>query len=149
MTRILIARFTRIATAAGLSLALAMGALTASAAPARADNADAARLLGGIIALYALGRALESSQSHARPRHDPPRHRPTLVAPARCFIEGRDSNGPYRGYVRRCMQRNADHVRFLPDNCLRRVHTARGDRMIYGGRCLARNGWVREAGVRH
>ena len=70
------------------------------------------------------------------------------MAPARCFIEGRDQNGFYRGYVRRCMQNNAARPALLPQNCLRRVETQRGPRLIYRGRCLAQNGWVREAGFR-
>jgi hypothetical protein len=131
-----------------LSAVVALGALGTSATPARAD--DAARIIGGIIALYAIGRAIENSNrtQPTRNYHVPnrPRH---LVAPARCFIQGQDRNGYFRGYVRRCMQHNARHAQLLPSDCLRRVHTRRGERLIYGGRCLARNGWVREAGVGH
>lgn len=143
-------RLTRLLTAAGLSLSIALGALSASAAPARADNADAARLLGGLIALYAIGRALDQGASHARPR-DGGGHggHGALVAPARCYIEGQDRNGYYRGYRANCMQRHVDRPRALPSSCLRNVHTPRGDRTIYGGRCLAQNGWVREASARH
>jgi hypothetical protein len=131
-----------------LSAVVTLGALGSSAAPARAD--DAARIIGGIIALYAIGRAIENADRHrpSRNYHVPsrPRH---LVAPARCFIAGRDRNGHFRGYVRRCMQHHARHARLLPSDCLRRVDTRHGARLIYGGRCLARNGWVREAGARH
>ena len=140
------------ATATVLSLALALGAVGASATPARADGNDAARILGGIIALYAIGRAIElNSGSRHQPTqnyHVPSRPR-QLVAPAHCFIEGHDRNGPYRGYVRRCMENNASHPHLLPQQCLRLVHTQRGERYIYGGRCLAQNGWVREAGFGH
>ncbi|MHA7887665.1 MULTISPECIES: hypothetical protein [Roseicyclus] len=134
-----------------LSAVVALGAIGASATPARADNGDAARIIGGIIALYAIGRAIESAnrpQQPARNYHVPSRPR-QLVAPARCFIEGHDRNGYYRGYVRRCMENNARHPQFLPANCLTRVHTPRGERQIYAGRCLAQNGWVREAGFGH
>jgi len=72
-----------------------------------------------------------------------------LVAPARCFVEGHDRNGYFRGYGQRCMQTHARHPQFLPRACLRDVHTQRGPRTIYAGRCLAQNGWVREAAVRH
>jgi hypothetical protein len=152
---------TRTLTAAGLALSIAIGAIGASATPARANNDDAARIIGGLIALYALGQVIQNSNGNVtvtrqfghRPAQGfaPPRqHRPRqLVAPARCFIEGRDSNGFYRGYVRRCMQNNASRPALLPQNCLRRVQTQRGERLIYGGRCLANNGWVREAGFRN
>ncbi|MBF9059715.1 hypothetical protein HKCCSP123_11030 [Rhodobacterales bacterium HKCCSP123] len=133
-----------------LSAAVALGAIGASTTQARADSRDAARILGGIIALYAIGRAIESSNRHqpSRNYHAPTRPR-QLVAPAECFIEGHDRNGYFRGYVRRCMQNNARHPQYLPASCLRTVHTHRGERQIYAGRCLAQNGWVREAGFGH
>jgi hypothetical protein len=151
-------RITRTLTAAGLALSLAIGAIGASATPARANNDEAIAIIGGLIALYAIGQAIQNNNSRNTTvtrnyGHRPPQahvpHRPRqLVAPARCFIEGRDQNGFYRGYVRRCMQNNAARADLLPQNCLRRVETQRGPRMIYGGRCLAQNGWVREAGFR-
>jgi hypothetical protein len=133
-----------------LSVVLALGAVGASTTQARADSGDAVRIIGGLVALYAIGRAIENSnrEQPTRNYHTPTRPR-QLVAPARCFIEGQDRNGYYRGYVRRCMQNNAQHAQLLPSNCLRRVQTQRGERMIYGGRCLAQNGWVREAGFGH
>mgnify|MGYP001606450542 CR=1 FL=1 len=133
-----------------LSAVVALGAIGASTTQARADSRDAARVLGGIIALYAIGRAIESSNRHQPSRHYHVPTRPRqLVAPARCFIEGHDRRGYYRGYVRRCMENNARHPQFLPASCLTRVHTPRGERQIYAGRCLAQNGWVREAGFGH
>lgn len=142
-----------------LSAMIALGAVTAGAGKAQADSRDAARILGGVIALYAIGRAIELSTHDRAPRQTPhvsvtrqqphvPTHPPALVAPARCFIEGRDRNGYFRGYVRRCMQNNAARPRLLPQACLTMVHTQRGPREIYAGRCLANNGWVREAGFR-
>ncbi|GAA5080283.1 hypothetical protein N0B44_24435 [Roseibacterium beibuensis] len=152
----------RILPAAGLSLALFFGALGASSSPARADADDAAALIGGLIALYALGQALDNDHRGqaipvdriynwppgAPPRHVQPPRRHVFVAPTRCFIQGRDRNGVYRGYVRRCMLNNVRHPNLLPAHCLREVRTDRGRRMIYGGRCLAQNGWVREADLR-
>lgn len=136
--------------AAGLSAVLALGGVALSAAPARADNDDAARIIGGIIALYAIGRAIELSQDRRRPSHAAPvAPPPQLVAPQRCFIEGQDRHGPYRGYGRRCMQDHAARAHLLPQACLITVQTQRGPREIYAGRCLAQNGWVREAHLRH
>jgi hypothetical protein len=153
-------RITRTLTAAGLGAQHRHRRRRRLATPARANNDDAARIIGGLIALYALGQVIQNSNGNHRdaPVRAPPaqgfapprQHRPRqLVAPARCFIEGRDSNGFYRGYVRRCMQNNVSRPALLPQNCLRRVQTQRGERLIYGGRCLANNGWVREAGFRN
>lgn len=147
-------RFTRTLTAAGLVLSLAIGAVGATATPARANNDEAIAIIGGLIALYAIGQAIQNdnrsvtvTRNYGHRPHPP--HRPRqLVAPARCFIEGRDRNGYFRGYVRRCMLNSVARVDLLPQNCLRRVETQRGPRVIYGGRCLAQNGWVREAGFR-
>ena len=149
-------RVTQTLTALGLSLSIALGAVTASATPARANNDDAIAIIGGLIALYAIGQAINHNNTNVTVSrnfgHRPYAHRPhrpnRLVAPARCFIEGRDRNGYFRGYVRRCMRNNVARPALLPDRCLRRVETHRGFRNIYGGRCLARNGWVREAGFR-
>jgi hypothetical protein len=127
-----------------LSATLALGGLGLSAGPARADNEDAVRILGGILAIYALSRAIEMHNDrdrHVAPPPPPPNPR---IAPARCFIEGRDFNGYFRGYVRRCMINNVPRPELLPAQCLRQVHTDRGLRRIYGGRCLFQNGWVRE-----
>ena len=72
-----------------------------------------------------------------------------LVAPARCFIEGGGTRtGSIAAMSAACMQNNAARPALLPQNCLRRVETQRGPRLIYRGRCLAQNGWVREAGFR-
>ena len=147
--------------AVALSGVIALGAMTASAGPARADSRDAASILSGVIALYAIGRAIELSNNGRAPRQAPhvsvtrthphapaPAHPPALVAPARCFVEGQDRNGYFRGYGRRCMQNHTARPRLLPQACLTTVHTQRGPREIYAGRCLANNGWVREAGFR-
>ena len=149
-------RITRTLTAAGLALSIAIGAVGASATPARANNDDAVAIIGGLIALYAIGQAIQNNNGNVTVTrnygHRPQTHRPhrprQLVAPARCFVDGRDRNGYFRGYVRRCMQNNAARPDLLPNRCLRRVETQRGTRNIYGGRCLANNGWVREAGFR-
>jgi hypothetical protein len=154
-------RIARSFTAATLALGLAIGGVTASATPARANNNDqVVAIIGGLIALYAIGQAIQNNNRNATPPrqsgHRPPQghqphqpHRPqALIAPARCFIEGQDRNGYYRGYVRRCMQNNVARPALLPDQCLRRVETYNGPRMIYAGRCLAQNGWQREAGFR-
>ena len=127
-------------SALALSVVLAVSALGASTTQARADADDAARIIGGIIALYAIGRALESNNNHGYVTQQY-HHNPRRVAPARCFREFRTPHGYFRGYAERCLQR---HVSFgLPDACQRRFHTEHGWRVFYGGRCMRQHGWVR------
>lgn len=145
--------------ALALGTALALGAVGASTAPARADSRDAVAVLGGIVALYAIGRAIDQRNDRRRPptqlQHAPapqyhapapqyhPPARPTqIVAPARCYREFHTRDGYFRGYAGHCLQRNVNHG--LPDACAREYRTDRGPRIFYGGRCLAQYGWVRE-----
>jgi hypothetical protein len=90
-------RITRTLTAAGLALSIAIGAVGASATPARANNDDAIAIIGGLIALYAIGQALQNDNrnvtvtrnyGHRPPQAHVPQRPRQLVAPARCFIEG-------------------------------------------------------------
>lgn len=145
-------------SAAALSAVLALGAIGAGTAPAQADSRDAAAVLGGIIALYALGRALDNggprqvpSQNFHNPGHPaPPAHVPhhprQRVAPAHCYREFQTNDGYFRGYSGRCLQRSVQVG--LPDACAREYHTTRGPRLFFGGRCMAQNGWVHEGGGR-
>ncbi len=141
-------------SAAALSAVLALGAIGASTAPAHADSRDAAAVLGGIIALYALGRALDNgntrhvpSQNYYNPARPAPQvhvpHRPNqMVAPAHCYREFQTRDGYFRGYSGPCLQRN---VQFgLPDACAREYRTDRGPQLFFGGRCMAQYGWVSE-----
>lgn len=140
-------------TAAVLAVTLAFTGITATASPASANGhrnngGEAAAVLGGLLLLYGLSQAGRNhgSRIHVDPDNPPVIHRPQpvyRVAPQRCFIRGHDNNGQYRGYRYRCMQQHAQNAHLLPQNCLRHVWTDRGQRTIYGGRCLANNGWVR------
>ena len=74
--------------------------------------------------------------------------RGAMVAPERCF---RDFDGPAgggRGFDLMCMERRVERPDLLPLGCLRRIETRRGGEYVFGGRCLGRQGWVREAGGR-
>jgi hypothetical protein len=152
-------RITRTLTAAGLALSIAIGAVGASATPARANNDDAVAIIGGLIALYAIGQALQNDNRNVTVTrnygHRPP---PQGTSPsvssaargARALLHRGER--PERLFPRLCPALHAEQrpprVDLLPQQCLRRVETQRGPRMIYGGRCLAQNGWVREAGFR-
>ncbi|GAB5447004.1 hypothetical protein [Gymnodinialimonas sp.] len=145
-------------TAGVLAVTLALTGITATASPAAANGhrnngGDAAAVLGGLLLLYGLSQAGRNhgtrnhgSRIHIDPDNPHIIHRPPpvhRVAPQRCFIQGYDGNGQYRGYRYRCMQNHAANAHLLPSNCLRHVWTDRGQRTIYGGRCLRNNGWVR------
>ena len=127
--------------ALALSAAVALGAVGATTAPARADADDAARIIGGIIALYAIGRAIENSQQRHVPSqqyHHVPSYGP--VAPARCYREFHTHEGLFRGYAQNCLLQNVNHG--LPDACARQYHTNHGPRVFYGARCMVSYGWV-------
>lgn len=131
-------------SATALGAVLALGAFGASAAPARADSRDAAAVIAGIIALYAIGRAIDDRGDRRPPsqlNHVPAQPR-QLVAPAQCYREFQTRDGFFRGYAGHCLERST-HVA-LPAACARDYRTDRGPRTFYGGRCLAQYGWVRE-----
>ena len=143
------------ASAAVLSLSIALAAITLPATPARANGEEIAGILAGLAALYVIGRAIEQrNDNNDRPRASshqsgghvaPQQPRPhARVAPAQCF---RDF-GAVRGYLMRCMQNRVARPGLLPQDCLVQINTDRGPRNLYTGRCLHRNGWVREAGFR-
>ena len=138
-------------TAGVLAITLAATGITATATPAvanghRNQGAEAAAIFGGLLLLYGLSQANRNNgnrhnpQIIHRPQPQPQYHR---VAPSRCFIEGYDGNGHYRGYRYRCMQNHASAAHLLPQNCLQQVWTERGQRTIYRARCLRNNGWTR------
>ncbi|MBF9035183.1 hypothetical protein HKCCE2091_13135 [Rhodobacterales bacterium HKCCE2091] len=140
-------------TALALAGAVALTAVTAPAAPARADNEEIAGVIAGLAALFIIGRAIEQHNDRNQPvtRNVPPplTHRPhppqpqvRLIAPARCY---RDF-GTVRGYLAQCMQQNVARPGLLPPECITRVHTNHGPRNLFAGRCLARFGWQREPG---
>lgn len=135
-------------TAGMLAVTLALTGITATASPASANGhrnngAEAAAIFGGLLLLYGLSQAGRNNGGGIR--HNPPViHQPQRnhrVAPARCYIEGYDNSGVFRGYRARCMQNNVSRPHLLPQSCLRHVWTDRGQRTIYGNQCLANNGW--------
>ncbi|MEM7720779.1 MAG: hypothetical protein AAF376_00250 [Pseudomonadota bacterium] len=150
----------KLATTAAVVLSIGLGSLAATSTPARAEGAEAAAVIGGLIALFALSRALDNDNDNdnrvEQVQRNAGRHfghnnriiepfnQRRLVAPDRCRREFQTRNGTFRGYNRRCMQNNVRNAHLLPDNCLRQVRTERGIRNFYGGRCLHRNGWVRQ-----
>ncbi len=139
-------------TAGALVVTLALTGITATASPAAANGhrnnngAEAAAIFGGLLLLYGISQA---GRNNGNRRNNPPViHQPQpqpihRVAPQRCFIQGHDNRGQFRGYRQRCMQQHANNAYLLPADCLRHVWTDRGQRTIYGARCLQNNGWTR------
>lgn len=142
-------------TASALTLTIALTGITATATPAVANGhrnnqgAEAAAVLGGLLLLYGISQAGRNNNTVTRnapvPQvQHPPRPRQNhRVAPAHCFVQGGYGNEQYRGYDYHCMQTTVRNAHALPSNCLRNVWTHRGQQTIYGGRCLANNGWTR------
>lgn len=148
-TKMMLRNLSKTITAGMLAVTLALTGITATASPASANGhrnngGDAAAVLGGLLLLYGLSQTGRNFGGHNPPVIHHPRPQPLhRVAPQRCFIQGHDNTGQYRGYRYRCMQQHANNAHLLPQSCLRHVWTDRGQRTIYGGRCLRNNGWVR------
>lgn len=134
-----------------LTTALIAGALAVSTplspAQAQADGADAAKIVGGLIALYAITRVIKDSRDdhtvHVTPvRPQPPRK----VIPDRCFRTlNKPNGGVARGFGARCLERHVHRPHRLPQACVKRVRTDHGFRTLYRGRCLREHGWIRQS----
>lgn len=130
-------------SAAILSFAVATTTFTA---PAQADGDDVAKVLGGLLLLYGISRALEDDTPTVTRHVTPPPRRNHRVIPQRCFREIQRTDGSLaRGYGARCMQRHVSRPGLLPARCIRREHTVRGQRNLFRPRCLRREGWTRQA----
>jgi hypothetical protein len=75
-----------------------------------------------------------------RPGHDRPRV--VLYAPDRCRLTFSRGHGARTGYDARCMRLAVDRPNLLPDACLTRGQTTRGEQSVYARRCLDRAGWI-------
>ncbi len=150
-----------IATIAAASIAItAMGA-----APARADDKDAARILAAILGIAVVGKIIHDNKKdkervvtrrHNEPRvqprrrHEPqveprplPRHvRNNKLLPRQCFRSFETRRGTVRMFGRRCLQNNFRHANRLPEHCKVRIRTHNGKRTGYQARCM------RDAGYR-
>jgi len=79
--------------------ALALGTMTATALPARANGDDVARVLAGTAALVVLGSALQSRPAYHQP--GPPVSRVRPVHPAHGWQDDRRRGGWHHPYPRR------------------------------------------------
>lgn len=136
--------------------ATALGLLTATAVPAKADSDRLAKFLFGAAAIALIAKAIDDSHKpKAVPvTPDPVRpHPPVVVAPPLpgvCAMPISGFAGETRGYGERCLI-NRGHltgrgqgrgrVQGLPQHCARAARIdGRADR-IYGENCLARAGY--------
>ncbi len=135
-----------------MAAALALSSL--APAPARAADAeDVLKLVLGIGAIYAIGKAIEKNEARAAPvyrqenRYDAPRHK---VVPAECLRTYETRNGPVRGYSKKCLEQELRRPGRLPEACEMTVRTEYGRREFYAPRCLRREGWqVAQPDTRH
>lgn len=130
------------------ALVLSLLLTSVSATPARAGGDDVAKVLGGLVVLYAIGRAIDNRTPEPRVQRQSTvtrghqlGHR-NKVIPANCFREVVSRGEIRRGYGARCMQNTVRRAGALPPQCIRQVDTRRGTRNLYSERCLRRNGWV-------
>lgn len=118
-----------------LVLAAAVAVTGLAAAPARADEKDFARALAGIAALAIIAKALDEKSDRDRARRDDAyRQRETIP---------RDNHvGRGYGYGHRDDRLHPrplpDRVsrKTLPGQCLFSVNTRKGERYVFGKRCL-------------
>ena len=120
------------ATIAGLAIA---GSLF-TAAPARADGEDIAKVIAGIAAIAIIAKAIDNRKD---------RDNVTTVGSRRLgSVDQYDGRRIIDGTIRRHENRRGPKARRgykkqrLPQACLRVVETRRGDKLVYGSRCLNR-----------
>lgn len=121
-----------------LAIAAAFG-IALTPAPAAADRDDVAKIIAGLAIAGIVAKAIDDrndrksshrTQSIVRDSFDSvdkPRH-------------GRIVDGTLRHRDQPRIRANRGYKRYaLPDQCLRILSTARGDRRVYANRCLKRN----------
>lgn len=125
-------------------LAAALTLTSFSAAPARADTDDVAKVLLGLAVIAGIAAVADQRRDRRRARaaqQQQPRYDYSKVLPQRCLRTFDTYNGQRQGFGRRCLERRAGHID-LPRRCERRVITERGHRTIYPLRCMRRQGFV-------
>lgn len=119
----------------------------ATAMPAQAngiDRDDAGKIIFGIVALAALGAAIENRNDNDErvtqtrsPQRQPTQTHQTRL-PSECLREvGRND----RIFTRNCLQRNDVRVNRLPNRCEVRVFTGNRSRNGFDPSCLRQEGY--------
>ena len=129
-------RFAKVALSGLTALSLSLAPMPASAGP---DSEDVVKTLAGLAVLGLVANQLNDRKKKRRaaataatPTYDPygsiERHQGKRVIDGNIRRPDQGSRAP----------RDARRAR-LPDHCLRIVETGRGDRLVYGKRCLNKN----------
>ena len=129
-------RFVKLALSGLTALSLTMTPMPASAGP---DGEDIAKALAGLAVLGIIASAANDRKKRRRNQANTVINNNPYGS-----IEGSRSPRVIEGEIRRRGNQgrvNNQRFRFtpLPDRCVRVVSTSRGDRTVYGARCLKRN----------
>jgi len=139
-----------------LTAFLMAGSLSLAAfapAPARAANDDVAKLLGGILTLYVIGKAVEQSQKAAptvsrkptvRPAAPKPQARARVSAfaiPNSCVLTARSNGNRQLVAFERCLSEKRASKAPLPHTCRTTVRTRHGHAKAYDISCLTGFGY--------
>lgn len=121
-----------------LAIVAAFG-IAVAPAPAAADSDDVAKIIAGLAVAGIVAKVIDDRKDRKRAAtqqtnqwrpyndsFDQPRRNRTIDGNLRRLDDGRRSNRGYKQYA-------------LPDQCLRILDTARGDRRVYARHCLKRN----------
>lgn len=119
-----------------VAVATALGLLTASALPVRADSDDLAKALAAIAVIGLIASAADAGNDHGA-QNPPPKPRPVPLVPASCGM--RLPGDATVVYSERCILQSGFKYR-LPTYCARPAQIyGRPDR-VYGPNCLVRAG---------
>lgn len=111
-------RHTFIATVLSLSLA----ATTFSVTPVRADE-DVLKVIAGLAVIGAIAKVAHDRDKRKAARVSRTQQQPVYQQPRRST----KAHHPHR------------HAKIAPQNCLRSQWTHRGERKVYGARCIQQN----------
>lgn len=123
-------------TALVVAVAMALGLLTASVVPARADNRDVAKAIAAVAAIALIAKMASDSKKRHRAEAQPPAPPPPEV-PASCGL--RFAGDPAVNYAESCLRR-AGMVTPLPATCAMPVSLGGRPDRIYREPCLIRSG---------
>lgn len=161
----------RVTKFTGALVALSVAVSTVATAPAHANSEDVAKVIGGLTALFVIGKAIESAndsgkanghvqrKSSAAPAYPTvkkthphkshitrsPRHpkvSKSFTIPRTCVTKARDSKHRSKTVaLENCVMKHRRSARALPNACEVRVHTSRGRTHAYELGCLTNFGY--------
>ena len=125
-------RFSKLALSGLTALSLSLAPIPASAGP---DGEDIAKALAGLAVLGIIATAVNDRDKKRRSQTV----RTIPVQPYGSIEGSRVIEGEIRRPGDRTNRYNGVRRVALPDRCVRIVSTSRGDRTVYGARCLQRD----------